>query len=198
MNIKGDCLKAVPNRWLPGRRSILLRPFWPIRRVVATKSTTSSNHIYSTFIIYALFFFVKRNVVSESLAVSSIILNDCGNNRIIQPILIICGCQADDQIYIFSAKRYCFTDNSRFWVSLITKNVIRIFCNLLKIGIAAHEEFFSPPFYDMLFLIFRQNNNWRTDISSNNGVFFNIYTGDFFHTAASFYHIGGKCFPPQR
>ena len=29
--------------WFPGRRSILLRPFWPSGRVVATKSTTSGN-----------------------------------------------------------------------------------------------------------------------------------------------------------
>ena len=57
--------EGSPNRWLLGRRSVLLRPFWPIRRVAATKSTTSSNHIYSTFIIYQLFSFIKREIVPK-------------------------------------------------------------------------------------------------------------------------------------
>ena len=53
--------------WLLGRRSLLLRPFWPSWRVVATKSTTSSNLFYSTFIIRCLSFFVNLYRLSPSM-----------------------------------------------------------------------------------------------------------------------------------
>ena len=99
--IRRGRLEGSPNRWLLGRRSVLLRPFWPIRRVAATKSTTSSNHIYSTFIIYQLFSFVKRNIVSQPLPVPPVVFYNGGNNRTLQPFRISCGSQPNYQVNVF-------------------------------------------------------------------------------------------------
>ena len=86
---KKGCPKAASIEWLLGRRSVLLRPFWPGGRVVATKSTTSSSLFYSTFIIVCLFFFVKRDIVSESLPISLIAFFDGCNNRIFKFFIYI-------------------------------------------------------------------------------------------------------------
>ena len=44
-------LESGSQEWLSGRRSVLLRPFWLIERVVAAKSTTSDSLFLSMLII---------------------------------------------------------------------------------------------------------------------------------------------------
>ncbi|MDE6933786.1 MAG: hypothetical protein K2P37_13975 [Oscillospiraceae bacterium] len=180
--------EGSPNRWLLGRRSVLLRPFWPIRRVVATKSTTSSNHIYSTFIIYQLFSFVKREIVPKPLPVPPVIFHDGRNDRIFQPFIVILGCHPDHKMDVFPFQRDGFARYDRLFVDFILENEVRVFQYLSKIGVTEVKKFFSPPLDDVFFLILRQEDHSGPDIANSNGIFFNINTADRFHTIGPSFH----------
>ena len=84
-------------RDLPGRRSILLRLFWPIWRVVATKSTTSDRHLnYCIPSISNLLLFVKRQIVPDSLRISLIILHQRSDYRVFPARVVSFYCQPDN------------------------------------------------------------------------------------------------------
>jgi len=89
-------------RDLPGRRSILLRLFWPIWRVVATKSTTSDRHLnYCIPSISNLLLFVKRQIVPDSLRISLIVLHKRSDYRVFPARIVSFYRQSDNQVDVF-------------------------------------------------------------------------------------------------
>ena len=120
--------KAAPQEWLSGRRSVLLRPFWLIERVVATKSTTSDSLFLSMLIIaiscptvkgrfcknsILFYFFVNWNTVAQPTHIPCFSLVQNRDKRILNAFFVIDNRESDNKKEIHSALSECLAGKCR-------------------------------------------------------------------------------------